>query len=521
MGAWSIYFLLKFGLHLSGLIELALLANVALALLLSWPWPGGLHRLLRWLAVPAGAALLYRESPWPPLSRLWDNWQAVSDFSLAYLFELGTRFVNAPMLAALLVAGVVLSGLATRLRLSTWVFVGLAVFALLPSPAQRARDEQLAQAVSVDGAGMGPIDLERLDLTLQAFHDGERAKTLKFPVDAGPPPFDLVILSVCSLSWDDLDHAKLTDAPFMRRFDVVFDRFNSGATYSGPAVLRLLHANCGQVPQSELYGGARGECLLMRSLEQAGYQPAVLLNHDGRFDGFADTLKRDSALPSLPEQVLDAPVAMNGFDGSAIRDDGEVLGRWWRARAEAAGPGRLALLYNTISLHDGNRVPGIASISSLDTYAPRARKLFADLERFVDGIERSGRPTVVVLAPEHGAAVRGDAQQVAGLRELPTRVITHVPAGVMLLNFGVKRAADAPPVHVTQNASYQSLFAVVAGLLHGGPEVTQPERLVELGMALPPIEWVSENDRHIYLQRGPYGYLRTPEGRWSLMTAQP
>ncbi len=524
MGFWAIYFLLKFGLHLAGLIELELLANLALALLLAWPWPGGARRWLGVLALPVAVALLYHESPWPPLSRLWANWDAVSDFSMAYLFELAARIVNAPMLAALLVGGVVLAGLATRLRLSTWVFVGLAVLAVMPSPAERSRGEQLARVVgggAGDVGGNGPIELADLDRTLQAFHDGERAKTLKFPQDGGPPPFDLVILSVCSLSWDDLDHARLGDAPFLRRFDVVFDRFNSGATYSGPAVLRLLHGNCGQVPQGELYGGARAECLLMRSLEQAGYQSSVLLNHDGRFDGFADTLRRDSALPSLPEQVLDAPVAMNGFDGSPIRDDGEVLGRWWRSRIENAGPARLALLYNTISLHDGNRVPGISSISSLDTYAPRARKLMDDLENFVAGIERSGRPTVIVLAPEHGAAVRGDAQQVAGLRELPTRAITHVPAGVMLLNFGVKRASDVPPVHVTQNASYQSLFAVVSALLHGGPDLTEPERLVELVQALPQIDWVAENDRHIYLQRGPYGYLRTPEGRWSVMAAQP
>ncbi|MGY0195101.1 cellulose biosynthesis protein BcsG [Leptothrix sp. BB-4] len=521
MGAYATYFLLKFGLHMAGLIELALLANLALAVLLAWPLTGTWRRVVRWAALPLALALLYHESPWPPLSRLWASWGAVSDFSLPYLFELATRVINAPMLAALLVCGVLLAGLATWLRLSVWVFIGLALLALWPSPAQRARQEELAQLSARDGGGNGPIELAQLDRTLAAFHDGERAKTLKFPEDGGPPPFDLVILSICSLSWDDLDMVKLGDAPFLRRFDVVFDRFNSGATYSGPAVLRLLHGNCGLVPQGELYGGARGECLLMRGLEKAGYQPAVLLNHDGRFDSFTDTLRRDSGLAAMPEQVLDAPVAMSSFDGSPIRDDGEVLSRWWRARAGAAGASRVALLYNTISLHDGNRVPGIASVSSLDTYAPRARKLLDDLDRFVDLIRQSGRPTVVVLAPEHGGALRGDARQVSGLRELPTRTITHVPAGVMLLNFGTARAPDAPPIDVQQNASYQSLFAVVASLVHGGEQAAQPQRLVELGQALPPVEWVAENAGHIYLERGPYAYLRTPQGGWSMLPAQP
>ncbi|MDP4300240.1 cellulose biosynthesis protein BcsG [Leptothrix discophora] len=517
--AYAIHFLLKFGLHLAGLIELVPALNLALALLLTWPLRGSARTAVRWLALPLAFGLLYHESPWPPLARVWSTFGAVTDFSVVYLLELATRIVHAQMLAALLVASVLLAGLATRLRLSVWVFIGLAVIAGLPSPAQLERERDIASIATSDSSG--PIALNQLDRTLQAFFDGERAKTLKLAEDSGPPPFDLVILNVCSLSWDDLDTARLGDAPLMRRLDVVFDRFNTGATYSGPAVLRLLHANCGLVPQGELYGGARGECLLMRGLEQAGYQPAVLLNHDGRFDGFADMLRRDSGLSIPPEQVLDAPVAMKSFDGNPIRDDAEVLTRWWRARTDGVGNGRVALLYNSISLHDGNRVPGIASVSSLETYAPRARKLFDDLERFLDLIERSGRPTVVVLAPEHGGAVRGDAQQIAGLRELPTRALTHVPAGLMLMNFGVARAADAPPVHVTQNASYQSLFAVVAALLRGGEEATRPQRLVELGQALPPLEWVAENAGHVYLQRGPYGYLRTPDGNWRLMSAQP
>jgi cellulose synthase operon protein YhjU len=521
MGAYAIYFLLKFGLHLAGLIELRLLSNVALAILLAWPFSGWLRRSVRLLALPLALALLYQESPWPPLARLWATWGSISDFSVAYLFELATRVVNAPMLAALLVGSVLLAALATRLRLSVWVFIGLGLLALMPSPAQLARQEQLAQLSARDGGGSGPLELNQLDRTLAAFYDGERAKTLKFPDDGGPPPFDLLILNVCSLSWDDLEMVKLGDAPFLRRFDVVFDRFNTGATYSGPAVLRLLHSSCGMVPQAELYGGAREECLLMRGLERAGYQPAVLLNHDGRFDNFTDTLRRDSGLASMPEQVLDAPVAMNSFDGSPIRDDGEVLSRWWRARVAPAGAGRVALLYNTVSLHDGNRVPGIASVSSLDTYAPRARKLLDDLDRFVELVRQSGRPTVIVLAPEHGGAVRGDARQVAGLRELPTRTITHVPAGVMLLNFGTARAPDAPPIHVTQTSSYQSLLTVVSALVHGGEEAATPQRLVELGQALPPVDWVAENDGHIYLEHGPYAYLRTPQGGWSMLPAQP
>ena len=42
-------------------------------------------------------------------------------------------------------------------------------------------------------------------------------------------------------------------------------------------------------------------------------------------------------------------------------------------------------------------------------------------------LEASGRRAVVVLVPEHGAALRGDSAQIAGLREIPTPAITLVP----------------------------------------------------------------------------------------------
>ncbi|MCR3901195.1 cellulose biosynthesis protein BcsG, partial [Klebsiella variicola] len=73
----------------------------------------------------------------------------------------------------------------------------------------------------------------------------------------------------------------------------------------------------------------------------------------------------------------------------------------------AATPGPVALYYNTISLHDGNRVVGSA-LSSIDSYPQRATKLMNDVDRLSDLIAASGRRAVIVFVPEHGAALRGD-----------------------------------------------------------------------------------------------------------------
>jgi cellulose synthase operon protein YhjU len=525
MGRWSLYFLIKLGLHVAGQLQLDIALNLLFAVALAWPWAHpGWCRAWRILAWPVGLALLYHDSFWPPALRILSQWQAISGFSMAYLVELAGRIINIQLLVAVLMGAAVWWGLNQRLRLATWVFVGLLAVALLPSP--QGGVTELAQAASgadsaAERAATPQLDASQLDQALQSFYDNERGKVLHLPKDGSVPAFDLVMLNICSLSWDDLAFAGLKNAPFMRRLDVVFDRFNSASSYSGPAVLRLLHGTCGQPAQHELYEGAVADCYLFRNLEQAGYRPAVLLNHDGRYDNFSIELRRDSGLGLMPEQRFDAPVAMSSFDGSPIRDDGESLTRWWRDRTAVVSSAPLALLYNTTTLHDGNRVPGIESLSSLETYAPRARKLMTDLEQFARLIEGSGRPTVLVLVPEHGGAVRGDAQQISGLRELPTSAITHVPAGLMMIGFDKSRAEGQEPVHVEQTSSYLSLFAVVASLMHGGPEAARPERLTEVAQELPAIEWVAENDRTIVLQRGPHTYLRDFEGHWRALNAAP
>jgi hypothetical protein len=48
---------------------------------------------------------------------------------------------------------------------------------------------------------------------------------------------------------------------------------------------------------------------------------------------------------------------MTAFDGSPVRSDYALLSQWWNA-GDGDG-GYRALLYNTITLHDGNRVPGL------------------------------------------------------------------------------------------------------------------------------------------------------------------
>lgn len=535
MGFWSFYFLAKLGLHLAGAIELNWWLNLLFAVALLWSPPPRLRRLRQGVAVVVAIALLWHDSHWPSPWRVIEEWRALSAFSADYVAELVGRVVSWQVVGALLLGAGLHALLSRRLRLGAVAIVGLLAVPLLPwvpglqsrAPAEatapmedvarrvmQPNDTEPATPAASAVAAAPALDDKALNQLLARFYQKESEKGVGLPSSReGAPGFDLVFLSVCSLAWDDLATAGVEGSSLLRRFDLVFRQFNSAASYSGPAVLRLLHGSCGQGPQHALYEASPQQCYLFRQLEQAGYDPALLLNHDGHFDHFSDQLRQQGGMGLKPMDNRGAPVAMHAFDGTPIFGDYDLLARWWNeggARKPGASP--RAVLYNTISLHDGNRIAGYGSTSSTRTWKPRAEKLFADFERFFALVEQSGRPTVVVLIPEHGAAIHGDAMQIPGLREYPTPRITHVPAGVALLGFG-ERPAGRTPVVVDQVSSYTALVGVVAALLRNPHDAWNT--LERVAREIPPTQWVAENDQTIVVREDGRLYLRGADGRWN------
>lgn len=518
MGVWSLYFLGKLGLYWGQVIGLHWLENLLFAAALAWPLPAGTGR--RWralrqlLAVAVALLLLYHDSYLPPWSRVVGQLGLLTSFSLDYVAELLTRLVSWPVVAALGAMAVVFGLLRHQLRFSTLAFTALLLVPVLPPPGFWKQAEGPAQTLNnrEDEAATTPMTPAQLEARLLAFHDRERDKAVVLPGGVAPA-FDIVVLSVCSLSWDDLDETRLRDAPWLQRFDIVFRKFNAAASYSGPALLRLLRANCGQVPQSSLYDAAPAACYLFGSLAQAGYAPAVLMNHDGRFDKFAAQLRDHGGLGAAPLTDPGAPVAMRAFDGTPIQDDLAVLSRWWGRPAAGSAP--RALLYNTITLHDGNRVPGLSSQRSQETFKPRLLKLMSDLERFITLVEASQRPTVLMLVPEHGGALRGDAVQIPGLREIPSPGITGVPVAVKLIGFEGYSAGGRAPISVDRPSSYIALASLLAALLPTGGRMDSREQLAALVQQLPGTDWVAENEGTVLLRQGQRSFLRTPQGQWA------
>ncbi len=115
----------------------------------------------------------------------------------------------------------------------------------------------------------------------------------------------------------------------------------------------------------DLYEGGDAACYLFPSLEALGYTARACSTTMGCLTTLPRRCKRAVAWRGGCQNPQGVPIAMRNFDGSPIYADGALLSRWWQQR-QTQGPQPVALYYNTVSLHDGNRIEGVASRSSLD-----------------------------------------------------------------------------------------------------------------------------------------------------------
>ncbi|MEN7526448.1 cellulose biosynthesis protein BcsG [Cupriavidus sp. DL-D2] len=521
MGLWNLYFLVKLYLFHTGQMHPIWLVNIVFALLLVAPMESRPLRIIRQLlAIGFGAALAWHESTLPPFERVISQFTNISEFTPAYLLELLQRIVSIQLVVAALLV------LALFLLVNRWVrtttFVLIALFAMpfwyglgVNLPGAGARQ---AAARTADSPRANIDATNNYDAILAAFREKEAQRSATMtPLTASPDAqFDVILLHICSLSWDDLDAAKSTNHPLLSRFDYLFKNFSSAASYSGPAAIRVMRASCGQEAHKDLYDPDPEQCHLFADLAQAGFAPHILMNHDGRFDNFRAIVEKEIGVPGIQAEATEGvPEAMRSFDNSPILGDFATFDHWYSRLPKTRKP--VALYYNTVTLHDGNRLPG-KRLTSLESYPLRLKALLDDVDRIIDSIEKSGRRAVVVFVPEHGAALRGDKNQISGLREIPTPHIIHVPVGVKLVGLPAPQAQSqgqpAAPVTIDAPMSFLGLSQLVFNLVADSPFRAGAPALTHYAEDLPQTAMVGENEGTITMKRTEGYVIHTPDGVW-------
>jgi len=523
LGAWNYYFLLKFVLLWQGYLNFDALSNLIFAAVLLFPLPSlRVHRWRQWIALPFGLALLYHDTWLPGWRSIVSQGADVTGFSMGYLLELADRFINWQWIGvgfALLVGYLFVS---QWIRLTTftvaallWVNLSFLVtpfFASKPVTAavQPTVTAQPVAASGTDNKVNGPPTDANLSAYLEQFYQNESRRTVRFPdaLPADAQPFDLLVINICSLAWADLDAVNLSTSPLWSRFDYVFSNFNSATAYSGPASIRLLRASCGQPSHHNLYQSAGQQCYLFDDLARLGFTSQLAMDHTGEFGNYIGNLRDDADMKSPLMSQAGLGHELTSFDGSPIFNDGQLFTRWLENQ-EKAGTARTATFFNLIPLHDGNRYVG--SNKSAD-YRSRATTLLNNLNTFMDQLEKSGRKVMLVVVPEHGAALVGDKMQISGLRDSPSPGITHIPVGVKF--FGMQAPHSASPTKIDAPSSYLAIAEMVSRAVDGKVFTSPSMDWKTFSANLPQTPLVSENENAVVMEYQGKVYIRLNGGGW-------
>lgn len=533
-GWFNVYFLAKFALAYFGYLNLEPAYNALLFAAVVLPIGTRALDLLRNLAgALAAVALLWHESWLPGPEAIRANAHYLADFSASFLIDFVVNAVN-PVIVAWFAAGIVAWLFLRRwIRFSTLTVIGLVVTAFpqlvtwaLP---EEPKAPEAAVAVAAEKAAApenetaaGPLQPPQpangtgddIDRWLTAFLTEEENRVASLPSDPVPESvsgaFDIALVNICSLSRDDLEATGLEDHDVWSKFDVRFTGFSSATSYSGPATLRLLTAACGQPSHSALYDQRRPQCELLNRFAAAGWENRLYLDHNGRFDNYLSSLRELAGLTPALNDLSKLRARYEAFDGSPVYDDGDVFNQWFSDLSEKPAS-RTVSFFNLVALHDGNRAPGTSK--PLD-YAPLAKTLLDELERIMDRIEKSGRPVLFIVVPEHGAAVRGDKIQMARLREIPSPKITNVP--VFAKFFGLK--LDGAPRTVEEPTSYLAIAELMARTAVSGVYRTHGEDVsAEVNAILKdlPQTWpVSQNANASVVRFAGAHWVRLNTGKW-------
>jgi cellulose synthase operon protein YhjU len=517
LGRWSFYFVVKLGLYWAALISFHPLPNLLFAGFILIPAKSRLwQRVKNVITSLVALILLYYDSWLPPVGRLIAQVSLLSEFSFSYLIELLSRFVSFGVIAALCASWVVYWVLSRWLRAGVLVIVCMLVIWVVKSPALPGLDHLFGSGGKSAGGGSASAEKNGnpdLDGALQNFFDKESQRSVIFtPPPATEIPFDVIFIHVCSLSWDDVRAVGLDQHPLWQRFDILLTKFNSAASYSGPAAIHMLRATCGQQKHGKMYQPTAENCYLMNNLQKAGFQSNFAMNHNGKFDDFLGQVQIHGRLTVPPLSLSGLEIAQYAFDESPIYDDLAVLNHWASVRQKAGIP-RVALFYNTVSMHDGNHNPGTHSESStLKTYGDRLARFLDEMEDFLQTLERSGRRAVVVMVPEHGAALRGDKRQISGLREIPTPAISLVPVGIKVIGGNAQRVGD--PLVIDQSTSFLAVSHIVERMLEKSPFDDEHFTPSEYVVDLPATPFVAQNEKTTVLEYKHRYYLNRGLDEW-------
>ncbi|CAH2029854.1 cellulose biosynthesis protein BcsG [Trichlorobacter ammonificans] len=517
---WNVYFLIKICLYAIDAINLNVGTNLLLFLAILLPLPRrGWWRSCRTTALAVAAVLVLWHESWLPSPG--DTYRLLADHGLPSVAYMGSFMKGAVSMSVVCSFGVVVvvSYLLRSFKRVSIVAMAavITVSPLLKGFGDPARPGGVIQVEEAEAAEKDPAKY------LESFYarESERMIVFKQP-QAGSVPFDVVVLHLCSLSWDDLEQIGMSpESPFFREFDYLFTNFNSATGYSGPAVMRLLQANGGQRSHGDVHGSATPkEYFLFESLASLGYERYIAMDHDGKYGNYNSALKKNGLNGARLINHDSLSSAAVFFDGKTPLYSDQAMFRKWLDVRNGSKAERAALYFNSVLMHAGTHWVGEkkwAGRDPRDQYKDVASVVQKDIVRMIDLLKASKRNTVLVLVSEHGRALTGSPFQPPDMRDVPLPKITKVPMAVKLI--GPKfNGARVNQTVVSKPTSYFAISWLLARFMERSPFGPTAETPQELAGRIPRTDFVAENDSGKVVEiAGVYHYLGKTK-RWVQLT---
>lgn len=504
MVIWYWYLLAMAGLSLAQYLRINLALILVLALLVHIPLPEKLRRYAALriarvsLLVLAAAGLMWKATWLPPPSTII---KFMADPHTRPSWEYIRTFLVQSVNPWILGTGIALLFLLLAAKAKKPILTIISAYALVLA-AWIIQPQQYSPEFS-------PASLEE-------FFNAESRKRVAFTAPASnSDAFDIIILHLCSISWDDMKNAEIDPKSFFGDFDYLFTDFSAACTYSTPSAIRVLRSACGQTSHTNLFAETDPACYLMDGLRKAGYNTHSLFNHDGKYADFTNAVQKyGHADPPLAIENL--PVASLMFDNSPMTDDGATLLKYLEMR-QSTGAVRAALYYNSASLHLGSYEKDAPRQDSVSEYKLYLNNMLGNLRNVFKSIEASGRKTVVIVLPEHGAALFGSKLQARDVRDIPLPAISTIPVGIKI--FAPGHHTPGKPQIIAKPTSLFAVAWILAKFTQTPPFGSTAPDPAQIALEIPYTAFVAENENSIVMKSGPLYLEKSPKGEWAALPA--
>lgn len=523
---WDFYFMLKLYLSVRGAIKLDIPLNLIFLAFVMLPAPEKIssHRVFRFsrnfLNILFALFLLWHDSWLPPVLKagVFLNEQGMPSFAYIISFIGGFFSMTLVIVSTIFLA---LSFFVRKYKVVTTALLAALIILVPLIPENFGKSQETSEKKPPQTAEAA--ETKEPAKYLEAFYSREAERTIIFrPPGAANPPFDIVLLHICSMSWDDLKEMGITqEDPFFKQFDYLFTNFNTATGYSGPAVQRLLQANCGQQSHKDLYREDLSKaCLLFEGLSSVGYDAYISMDHDGKYGNFMRTMERNGLNNAKIIAIGDSPAKAILFDGKTnIHNDYSMLKKWSDTRQESKSA-RAALYYNSVLLHAGSHWIDEKKWwkrDNHDQFKEVSSVLLRDLKKFIDLLKATNRNTVVIFVPEHGRALTSSAFQPSDLRDIPLPKITRVPVGIKFI--GPKfNNTNGKQYIISKPASYFALSWMLSKFIENSPfgnAAASPEDIV---FKVPKTDFVAEHEGRVIIELDNKYLFYGKDKNWTTLT---